>query len=399
MPLTESKQKPADFGPLFRPLSIGKRTAPNKLVANPMEANDADDGGAPSERTISRYRELARGGWGVVFVEATSITPDSLGRPNGLVLNRATADGFCKMVRGFKQNNPDALILVQLTHTGIQSHPTTEQVTVIPNPPDGVRLLGSEDILKTEEQFVSAALLAEDVGFDGIDFKLCNGYLGCEFLRPSNTRKDEWGGSWENRTRFARESLLKITSGRKNANFIVGSRVSFFENRPGGCGTAGAQSSNFDSAESFRLIEDLMDWKIDYVNITGEKCGCAIPDAAPAEERLVSTLWYEHLAHDRVHKTGNGAMAVLGGGYTQSGKGAASIAASRIANGFTDGAGFGREIFANPHFPLHLEHGNGTLACSQCWKCASLLRNGCKAGCAMHNPFYRKITAAAKKSH
>ena len=105
---------------LFSPRQIGKKTAPNRFVAQPMEANDGAEGNV-SERGYARYREMARGNWGMVIVEALSVTRESLARKNGMVLNRKTVDSFKKLVEVFKKTHPDGLLLFQITHSGSKS--------------------------------------------------------------------------------------------------------------------------------------------------------------------------------------------------------------------------------------------------------------------------------------
>ena len=75
--------KTKSFEALFAPCTIGSRSAPNHLVAQPMEGGDGIDGGGVSDITLKRYSKLASGHWGIVFVEAVSITEESLAHRNG----------------------------------------------------------------------------------------------------------------------------------------------------------------------------------------------------------------------------------------------------------------------------------------------------------------------------
>ena len=68
------------FDILARPVKIGTRTAPNRLVNQPMECNDADASGNPTELTLERYRRLAEGGAGMITVESLSVSPRSRAR-------------------------------------------------------------------------------------------------------------------------------------------------------------------------------------------------------------------------------------------------------------------------------------------------------------------------------
>ena len=72
------------------------------------------------------------------------------------------------------------------------------------------------------DRFVDAAKMARDCGADGVDFKLCHGYLGTQVLRPFNDRKWKYGGSWGNRTRFAYEFYERVAKEIHDPNFLVG---------------------------------------------------------------------------------------------------------------------------------------------------------------------------------
>src|SRR5208283_2560323 len=72
-------------------VKIGKKSAPNRIVNQPMECNDADEMGNPTERTFDRYRKLAEGGAGIIFLEALTITQESRARKNQLGIYEKTA--------------------------------------------------------------------------------------------------------------------------------------------------------------------------------------------------------------------------------------------------------------------------------------------------------------------
>ena len=91
---------------LFEKGNIGHKITRNRFVAQPMEGNCADKGGSVSQLTINKYKNLAEGNWGIIIVEALSVTPTSLARKNALVLNEKNLDGFKKLVNEIKLINP-----------------------------------------------------------------------------------------------------------------------------------------------------------------------------------------------------------------------------------------------------------------------------------------------------
>ena len=103
---------------LFKPFSIAENQAPNRLVAQAMEINNAENNGSAGQDILERYNSLARGGWGVVFSEAIYISETHLERKRGLILNRNTLDSFKQLVDSFKNINDTSLFLFQLTHSG-----------------------------------------------------------------------------------------------------------------------------------------------------------------------------------------------------------------------------------------------------------------------------------------
>ena len=368
----------SDLEILYTPRRVGARRAANRLVAQAMEACDGE-AGSPTGSSYARYEQLGAGEWGVVFLEATSITSRSLGRLGGFVLSGATLPRYEALVGRFKAKNPDGLLLVQLTHTGPVSHPSTERVCASPDPPAGVRYLLEEELGRIQERFVSVSLLAEKAGFDGVDIKLCHGYLGNEILRPANTRPDRWGGSPENRMRLAVNVLEEVVRQRASADFLVGSRISFYENRPGGCGTAGPQSTEYDPADMLALIRAMDRCGADYVNVSGDAPAGGIADA-PDEERQTGTLWAERVVKEFAAREGL-ALAVMGTGYSSFGPEMAGVAAGRVASGRSDFPGFGRQSWADPLFPLKLRAGGDVYYCEQCGACARLMSSQRPAFC------------------
>jgi 2,4-dienoyl-CoA reductase-like NADH-dependent reductase (Old Yellow Enzyme family) len=95
------------------------------------------------------------------------------------------------------------------------------------------------EIYQAIQDYYPATRMAIQAGFDGVEFHSCHGYSGHNFLSPNmNKRTDEFGGSWENMTRFARESFKQIMRAIKEERvedkFVAGCRTSAAEHTPGG---------------------------------------------------------------------------------------------------------------------------------------------------------------------
>ena len=244
--------------PILTPIRIGKKTAANRIAINAMECCDADTNGNPTSTAFRRYERLARGDAGVIVVEALSVVDENRGRLHQLTALPQNQKGLTELVATMRKANPKPIILWQLTHSGELSSPEfSERVCVKPFPGYEGRLLTDEEVDEILERFVFAAKMAHDCGADGVDFKLCHGYLGTQLLRPFNDRKWKYGGTWANRTRFAYEFYERIEKEIKDPGFIVGSKISVWEGLPGGMGSAGPDTPIMDLTEVLDLVKGL----------------------------------------------------------------------------------------------------------------------------------------------
>jgi 2,4-dienoyl-CoA reductase-like NADH-dependent reductase (Old Yellow Enzyme family) len=170
---------------IFTPVRIGTRTAANRYVIQPMEFNDgigsADPArrGDPTERTLARYRSLHAGDAGMIVLEAITVSEESYARTDQLMILPRNAKALANLVKQAKAVNPRPIFVCQLTHSGEISNPDISTSTA-PRVSPGFdsRLLTDEDGDRIIDQFVSAAVIAHDAGFDGVEIKFCHGYLG-----------------------------------------------------------------------------------------------------------------------------------------------------------------------------------------------------------------------------
>ena len=213
---------------LFSPFKIGNVEIKNRIVMPPMCMYKVkDDNGFP--RCFHRLHYAARslGGVGLIIVEATAVEPRGriTNKDLGLWNDEQTSEHERLVKECVKYG---AKIGVQLAHAGRKSMCDSEPIA-----PSAVKFsdeyktpkeMSLKDIDLLKENFVKAALRAQSAGYEIIEIHAAHGYLLNEFLSPSiNKRDDEYGGSFENRTRLLREILKEI----KNAVKIpVGVRIS-----------------------------------------------------------------------------------------------------------------------------------------------------------------------------
>jgi len=378
---------------IFDECNIGNLTAVNRFVSQPMEGNDGVDEGKPSERTIERYKKLAVGNWGIVIAEAISAVDSSLARKNGLILNKENLDEFKKLVDEFKKIDGEAILLFQISHSGMKSGDFSEKVTLCPGQSDEYRYLSTHEVEKIRQDFVNCALLAEKAGADGIDFKMCHGYFGAEMLRPMNTRNDKWGGSFGNRTRFLYESIPEIKSKCKNKNFILGSRISMYEAIRGGCGTNGPNEIIEDLTEQSKLIQLMNVLGMDYINISAGIPGVTSEVTRPtngSKNLFLNHFRYAKFAKEVLGKL-NSEMKVIGSAYSILKEDALGFANENIEEDYTDFAGFGRMSFADPHFPKKIINNEKINYCIACSGCSKLMIKQLNTGCIIYDDYYKKL--------
>jgi 2,4-dienoyl-CoA reductase-like NADH-dependent reductase (Old Yellow Enzyme family) len=395
---------------LSSPIKIGKKTAPNRIVNQPMECNDGDDRGNPTELTFQRYRNLAEGGAGIIIVESLTINYETRSRKNQLKISEETAEGLKKLVKEIREVNDKSLIFFQINHAGRFCRGSfSKAISLYPTGDTNVHLLTGEEIENIGNRFVKAVVIAKQVGADGVDFKHCHGYLCGEMLRPANTRSDSYGGSFENRTRFFRKTVEKIKKAIGNESFLVGARYSFYEGIPGGFGTSGPLEVMEDLSEPLAFVKMMEELGMDYVNVSA-----GIPAITPEIVRPSKNYpegVYRHFGWAKAVKNLVG-IPVIGSGYSYLRDGKNDLkepdpskksflywAEKNLREGYVDMVGIGRQSLADPLFAKKILSGNDDKVnfCTACGGCSVLLRSQVEVGCTVYNDYYKEILKKIRK--
>ncbi len=401
-----------DGRPLFTNIKIGSRTAYNRIALNAMECCDADLEGNPSERTYRRYRKCMEGNAGVIFVEAISVIDESRGRLNQLIGTQKNLDALKKFITEMKKINDSPLIFIQLTHSGELSEPQfSRRVCVKPLPGYGGDLLSEEEVEDIIEKFVTSAKVAHDAGADGIDFKLCHGYIGSQFLRPYNDRNWKYGGPWENRTRFAYEVYERIKKEISDPDFIVGSKISVWEGFPGGCGTAGADTPVIDLSEPLDLVKGIEERGAKFILQSAGSPSITLALTQP--DRDIPDYAYLHMTFQReIKKVTRPETVVIGSAYSVFRNGKNKFLGVKrdqssleywgnknIHDRYVDMIAIGRQSLADPLLPKKLEEGrSGDVDwCTACDNCLEFLIRQKNVGCATYNRAYAKELQKIRK--
>lgn len=212
---------------LFKPLTLGEITLPNRIAMAPLTRNRAAAGNVPGPLAALYYTQ--RASVGLIISEATQISPMGQGYIATPGIHSAEQIAGWRTVT---QSVHDAggHMFLQLWHVGRISHTSLLPDGQAPVAPSAIRAasktfttdgfvdvsmpraLSIAEIEQTVADYRQAALNAIAAGFDGVEVHSANGYLIDQFLRDSsNQRSDAYGGSIENRTRFLREVVAAVS--------------------------------------------------------------------------------------------------------------------------------------------------------------------------------------------
>lgn len=330
---------------LFQAFDSPSLQLKNRVVMAPLTRSRAVENNTPNELMAQYYAQ--RAGAGLIVTEGTSPSPNGLGyaRIPGL-FNAEQVAGWRRVTDAVHAQG--AKIFVQLMHTGRVTHaanlpagakvvgPTAaalagEMYTDVQGmqPHTTPQAMSATDIQRATEEYVHAARLAIEAGFDGVELHAANGYLPEQFLNANvNTRDDAYGGSAEKRNRFvlelARATVAAIGAGR------VGIRVSPY----GVFNGTGA----FDGVEEqyLALAGELGALKLAYLHLVDHSSMGAPEVPAAFKARLRSTF---------------------GGNFIASG-GLDRHSAEQVLNdGRGDLVAFGRAWLANPDLIERMQAG------------------------------------------
>lgn len=332
---------------LFTPYSLKNVTFRNRIAASPMCQYSAVDGVANAWHQ-THYATLARGGAGLVVLEATAVSPEGRITPACLGLwNEAQAAALAPIVASIKAAG--SVPGIQIGHAGrkasanlpwegddhIPEGAPRGWQTIAPsaiafgaNLPRIPREMTHADIERVRHDFATSAARARDVGMEFLMLHFSHGYLAQNFLSPwSNQRTDEYGGSAENRFRFLLETFDAV-------------RKVWPEDRPLGMRLGMIEFDGKDEetlTESIELARQFKERGLDFLDVS---MGFSTPTAQiPWGPALLSSITTRVLK-----ETG------LAGSTTWN-LGTPELAENLLTNGSLDMVMIGRPLLANPHWP------------------------------------------------
>jgi NADPH-dependent glutamate synthase beta subunit-like oxidoreductase/2,4-dienoyl-CoA reductase-like NADH-dependent reductase (Old Yellow Enzyme family) len=428
-----------DVSILAEPVQAGRLVIPNSLAVHPMEGCDGDSQGRPGKLTLRRYERFAAGGAGLIWAEATAVVPEARANPRQLWIHQGSKDCFAATVKMMRQKAAESMgvdhrpvLVLQLTHSGRYSKPEGKAHPIIPQRdpyrdplvpqqvpnaeaasriPDDWPLVTDEYLDELQDAYVAAAKLAYDAGFDAVDIKSCHGYLINELLACYN-REGEYGGSFENRTRFVLEVIDKIHA-ELGEDVAVTTRLGIYDAIPYPYGWAVDEKdyTRPDLTEPKKLISLLQQRGVKLINITVANPYFNPHVGRPFNEAIVGG--YEEPEHPLTGVNRLTSLtaeiqrefpdiAIVGTGYSWLQTLLANVAAANKAKGRTTLVGAGRMAFAYPDFAKDIiTKGKMSPArvCVACSACTQIMRDGGMAGCVVRdNEVYGPIFERGRMS-
>lgn len=424
-------------GPLAQPVAVNGRDIGNRFAILPMEGWDGTPDGKPSDLTIRRWRRFGQSGAKLIWGgEAVAVRPDGRANPNQLVINPANLPDLAKLrevlvaehAAAFGRSD-DLVVGLQLTHSGrfarpndkkrlepliLYRHPVLDRkFGLAPNHP----VLSDSEVSQLVSDFVTAAQLAADAGYDFVDVKHCHGYLGHEFLTAVD-RPGKYGGSFENRARFLTEIVQGIRAAAPKLD--VGVRLSAFDFVPykpgedntgvpetwgdgpyryafGGDGTG----VGIDLTEPIRFVKLLETLEIKlvcttagspYYNPHTQRPAIFPPSDGylPPEDPLVGVA--RQLDVTAKLKAAAPDLLFVGSGYTYLQEWLPQVGQAAVGRGMADFVGLGRMVLSYPDLPADVIAGRDVQfkrICRTFSDCTTAPRNGIVSGCYPLDPFYK----------
>ena len=210
---------------LLSPLDLGFTTLRNRVVMGSMHTG-LEDRARDTDRLAAYFAERARGGVGLIITGGYAPNRTGWLLPFAAqMISTSDARRHRRITRAVHAEG--GKILLQILHAGRYAyHPFSVSASAIKAPINPFRPRALRDVEGTIDDFVRCATLAREAGYDGVEIMGSEGYLINQFLAPrTNKRTDAWGGTPENRRRFAVE-IVRRARAAVGTDFIICYRMS-----------------------------------------------------------------------------------------------------------------------------------------------------------------------------
>src|SRR6516162_4596481 len=374
----------------FEPAPLGPLTLRNRII-KAATFEGVMPGGTVSDGLIAFHRTMAAGGVGMTTVAYLAVSPEGRTDRHCVLLNEDSVPGLRRLTDAVHAEG--AAAAAQLGHAGPVANPRSNRAPAL-SPSGGFTPMGSRlravdlaGIERITDDYRRATILAVEAGFDSIEVHVGHNYLLSAFLSPKlNKRDDQFGGSVENRARFAR-TVLRTVRDAAGTDVAVTAKLNMADGVPGGLWLD-------ESVKVAALFES--DGVLDALELTGgsslanpmylfrgdaplTEFGATLPQPVRTGFRLVGhrflkTYPYEEaffLPFARQFQRALTTPIILLGGISER----RTIEAA-LAEGFAFVA-MARALLREPDLPRRMESGDSTTSlCIHCNKCMPTIYSG-----------------------
>lgn len=225
---------------VLSPMKIGNVLLKNRFVMPAMDSSTTTPDHKFSQQSIDYLSARAKGGFALVIAEFLCVDPSGFATPNQVgIYDDSFIDHLKQLTTAIHEKN--GTCAAQIHHAGIQTSSATTNaipfaVSSIPSTKykEPVKEMTTEEVYRMIEKFIDAGERAKKAGFDFVEVHGAHGYLIAQFMsKATNKRCDEFGGSYENRARFASE-IIKGIKIRCGSDYPIIFRLSANEFMDGG---------------------------------------------------------------------------------------------------------------------------------------------------------------------
>jgi 2,4-dienoyl-CoA reductase-like NADH-dependent reductase (Old Yellow Enzyme family) len=378
--------------PLSQGVSLNGFEIGNRWAILPLEGSDSDVEGNPTEASLERWARFGRSGAKLIWGESAAVRKDGRSSPGQLLIDAATGTGLRRLRdaaasahRETFGDTSDFKLGIQMTHSGRLSHPAPSgdpapvtvrhhpQIDVTVGPPPDQPLLSDAQLYELIDDYVNAAVIVQEAGFDFVDLKACHGYLGHELLAAYD-RPGEFGGSFENRTRLLRTVVELVRAAAPDLKLAL--RLSAFDTMAHSAGPDGVgqpmtsepgrywfgtdeSGRHIDLTEPIRLLTMMRDMGVNLICVTGSSPYNAwhyqrpALRARPGEYSTPENPLHGVARHIDVTSRLRHAVpgiTTVGSGYSYLQKWLPNVAQAAVQAGMTDMVGIARMQIAYPSF-------------------------------------------------
>lgn len=362
------------FRHYLSPVQIGNLMLRNRGVMPAMVTNYSNADGSVTDRLIAYHEARAKGGVGLIIIEAAYIDWAGKGFPNQIGIDKEELiPGLKRLVEHVHRHG--AKIAIQLHHAGREADPRVTKTDVvgpsaIPCPVVQAmpKALTIDEIKELVNKYKAAANRAKEAGFDAVELHGTHGYILNQFLSPiSNYRTDEYGGSAENRMKFPLEVVDAVRDG-VGSDYPVIYRIASEEFLPGGL--------MLEDALAFSKI--LVEHGVDALHVSG---GTYASDRSSSGSDDILGVYVESAA--AIKRAIHNAIPVIVANRIKTPQFANEI----IRNGKADLITAGRAVLCDADYYKKIQagHENDIRTCLSCNHCTGELVSGRPISCA-YNP-------------